>query len=314
MDGFDSSVNIIVMAATNRPDVLDPALLRPGRFDRRIILDMPDINDREAILQVHSKNKPLAKDANLRKVAERTPGFSGADLFNLLNEAAILTARQNRKEVTDNDILQSIEKVMLGPERKSHILNDEEKKITAYHEAGHALIAHELHEGETVRKVSIIARGRAAGYTIQLPSEDRKLHPKSYFINNIAVMLGGFVAEKQTFGEVTTGATSDLQKATATAKDLATAFGMSDVLGPRTFGEHEDMIFLGKEIHENRDYSEKTAEVIDQEISKFIDQAYKKTEKVLTDKKETLDKIVKVLLEKETIEQDEFQKICEETA
>lgn len=309
MDGFDQRVNVIVMAATNRPDVLDSALLRPGRFDRRVTLDMPDINDREAILKVHAENKPTAKDVNLRKIGERTPGFSGADLANLLNEAAILAALENKKEVSEIHILHSIDKIILGPERKSHILSTKEKEITAYHEAGHALVAHELPNTDPVRKVSIVARGSAAGFTLKLPIEDKKLHTKTEFLEDLAVMLAGQIAEKIIFNEVTTGAQSDLRQATKLAKKLITEYGMSEKMGLRTFGEREEMIFLGKEIHERRDYSEKTAEEIDQEIHRLTEEAAELAEKIIKNKKVYLEKIVAALIEKETIESEEFESL-----
>jgi len=308
MDGFDPHLGVIVIAATNRPDVLDPALLRPGRFDRRVILDLPDIDGREQILKIHSKNKPLEK-VDLRKVAERTPGFSGADLENLLNEAAILTARRDKKKVGMTEVLESVDKVMLGPERKSHILNKKEKKITAVHEAGHALVAHVLPNSDPVHKVSIISRGQAAGYTLKLPTRDRKLHSRAEFIDELAVMLGGHVAEKEEFGDVTTGASSDLQKATRLARDLVTLYGMSETLGLRTFGEREEMVFLGREITEQRNYSEATAEKIDKEISSLLDDAMKTAQKLMTEHKTDLDKIVTMLLDKETIEHDEFEEL-----
>jgi len=307
MDGMETKTNVIVMAATNRPDILDPALLRPGRFDRRVVLDLPDINDREAILKVHAKNKPLAKEVNLRQVAERTPGFSGADLANLLNEAAILAARLNKKDINQKEILISVEKVLLGPERKSHMLTDKEKKITAYHEAGHALVAHQLPHVDPVQKVSIISRGQAAGYTLKLPEEDRHLHSKSEFIEELAVLLAGHTVEKEIFGEVTTGASSDLRTATKLAKEIITEYGMDENLGPRTFGEREELIFLGKEIHEQRDYSEKTAEQIDQQISFLINQAQTTAKNILTKKHDLLEKIVAELLKKETLEKEEFE-------
>jgi len=309
MDGMETKTNVIVMAATNRPDILDPALLRPGRFDRRIILDMPDINDREDILKVHAVGKPLAAGVNLRKAAERTPGFSGADLANLINEAAILAARRNQKQVEQIDILESVEKVLLGPERKSHILSDQEKKITAYHEAGHALVAHELPHVDPVQKVSIISRGQAAGYTLKLPEEDKHLHARSEFIEELAVLLAGHTAEKEIFGEVTTGASNDLRIATDLAKKIITEYGMDENLGPRTFGEKEELIFLGKEIHEQRDYSEKTAELIDQQISNLINAAQKTAREILTKQKKLLEKIVEQLLTKETLERAEFEAI-----
>jgi len=307
MDGFDQNTNVIVMAATNRPDVLDPALLRPGRFDRQVVLDEPSINDREAILKVHAKKKPLAKEVSLRRVAERTPGFSGADLANLLNEAAILAARRNKKIIDMEELFSSIEKVMLGPERKSRVLTDKEKKITAYHEAGHALVAHFLSTTDLVHKISIIARGQAGGYTLKLPSEERHLRTKKEFIEEIAVLLAGQITEKEIFGDVTTGATSDLRRATHIARKLITDFGMSENLGSRTYGEKEEMIFLGREIHEQRDYSEKIAEEIDKEISAFIDKAAHLAIGVIKSRQVELEKVVKVLMEKETIEKEEFE-------
>ncbi|MFA4845615.1 MAG: ATP-dependent zinc metalloprotease FtsH [Patescibacteria group bacterium] len=307
MDGFDPNIGVIVMAATNRPDVLDPALLRPGRFDRRVMIDLPDINDREAILKIHAKNKPLAPDVELRRVAERTPGFSGADLMNLLNEAAIRAARRSDTKVTQEDALISIEKVLLGPERKSFIMNKEEKKITAYHEAGHALVAHMLPNADPIHKVSIISRGSAGGYTLKLPSEDRRLHKRSAFLDDMAVMLGGFVSEKETFGDVTTGASDDLRKCTRVARELVTRYGMSETLGPRVFGEHQEMIFLGREIHEQRNYSEKTAEAIDLEVAKLVDGAMVVARDIIRKEKNTLDRISLELLEKETIEKEAFE-------
>jgi cell division protease FtsH len=309
MDGFEPTQNIIVIAATNRPDVLDPALLRPGRFDRRVMIDLPDIKDREEILKVHARKKPLAKEVNLRLIAERTSGFSGADLANVLNEAAILAARDNRQEILNNDLFEAIEKVMIGPERRSRVITEREKKVTAYHEAGHALVAHFLPDTDPVHKVSIIARGSAGGYTLKVPTEDRGLHAKSEFISEIAVLLAGHLVEKTIFGEVTTGATSDLRRATAIARQLVTDYGMSDNLGPRTYGEKEEMIFLGREIHEQRDYSEKVAEKIDEEISGFIKQGEKKAETLISEHSAELEKIVKELLEKETIEKDEFEQL-----
>jgi len=306
MDGFETDTHVIVLAATNRPDVLDPALLRPGRFDRQVVIDMPDIKDRLAILQVHAKQKPLAKEADLNIVAQRTPGFSGADLANLLNEAAILAARKNKKRIENPELFEAIEKVMLGPERKSHMLNEKEKKITAYHEAGHALASHLLPHADPVHKVSIIARGRAAGYTMSLPEEDKHLHSRSEFIDSLAVLMAGYITEKEIFGEVTTGASNDLKKATKLARELATQYGMSEILGPRTFGETEELIFLGRQIHEQRDYSEKIAETIDKEISRLISDASKTAQKLIINYREKLDLIVQKLLEKETLEKEEF--------
>jgi cell division protease FtsH len=306
MDGFDPNIGVIVMAATNRPDVLDPALLRPGRFDRRVVLDLPDINEREEILQIHAKGKPFVNEVNIRRVAERTPGFSGADLMNLLNEAAIRAARFDRKEISQEDVLDSIEKVLLGPERKSFVMNKEEKKITAYHEAGHALVAKMLPNADPVHKVSIIPRGSAGGYTLKLPSEDKRLHKRAEFLDDMAVMLGGFISEKETFGDVTTGASDDLRKCTRLARELVTRYGMSEELGPQVYGETQELVFLGREIHEQRNYSEKTAETIDSEVKNFVSYAMEVARGIIQKEKESLDKIANLLLEKETIEKDEF--------
>ena len=309
MDGFETDTNVIVIAATNRPDVLDPALLRPGRFDRRVTLDMPDLNDREAILKVHAKGKPFDEQVSMRTLAERTPGFTGADLANLLNEAAILTVRRNKKVISPSECLESIDKVLLGPERKSHILNAEEKNIAAYHEAGHALVAHELPDTDPVRKVSIISRGMAAGYTLKLPSEDKHMHSKTFFMNEIAIMMGGHAAERVIFGEVTTGAGNDLKQATRLARKLVTEYGMSETMGPRTYGEHEEMIFLGREIHEQRDYGEETATQIDHEVTKIIKKCYQVAKDTIIKAQPKLDEIAKLLMVKETIEQHEFEDI-----
>ncbi|MBU2228832.1 ATP-dependent zinc metalloprotease FtsH [Patescibacteria group bacterium] len=307
MDGFDISTNVIVIAATNRPDVLDPALLRPGRFDRRVVLDLPSLNDREEILKVHAKGKPFDSSVKLRTLAERTPGFSGADLANLLNEAAILAARKNRKQIAVEDGLESIEKVMLGPERKSHVLNKREKEITAYHEAGHALVAHVLPNSDPVRKVSIVARGQAGGYTLKYPSEDKFMHSKTEFIDDLAVLLAGHATEKEVFKDITTGANSDLKHATALARKLVTEYGMSETLGPQTFGKKEELVFLGREISEQRDYGEKVATMIDQEVSKFLKKAYVTAQEIIRKERLSLDKIAKTLIEKETLEQKEFE-------
>ena len=307
MDGFEPNSGVVLLAATNRPDILDPALLRPGRFDRRVILDLPDIEDREAVLKIHAQNKPMASDVNLRQIAERTPGFSGADLANLVNEAAILAARNNKKEVNMIDLISSIEKVLLGPERKSHILSTEEKKIAAYHEAGHALVAASLPHIDPVRKVSIIARGQAAGYTLKLPTQDKHLHTKTEFVEELAVLLAGYQTEKIVFGERTTGAANDLEKATDLARRLVMRYGMSEKLGPRTFGETEDLIFLGKEITTEKNYSEKVATEIDKEVHDFIDTASKTAQQILTEKRTLLDRIANRLIEKEKIEKEEFE-------
>lgn len=308
MDGFENETNVIVIAATNRPDVLDPALMRPGRFDRQVILDPPDINDREAILKVHAKNKPLMQNVNMRAIAERTPGFSGADLANLMNEGAILAARRNQKEVGQIDLIEAIEKVMLGPERKSHLLSKKEKEIAAWHEAGHALVAAILPHADPVHKVSIVSRGRAAGYTMKLPAEDKNLHSKSEFMADLAVSLGGYATEKTIFNELTTGASNDLKVATNLARQLVTKYGMSD-LGPRTFGESHDMIFLGREISEQKNYSEQVAAKIDEEIAKFIEQGYVTALEVIQKYHKYLEAIAKKLIEAETIEREEFETI-----
>ncbi len=306
MDGFDTDDAVIVIAATNRPDILDPALLRPGRFDRRVILDEPSMNDREAILKIHALTKPLAKETNLRLVAERTPGFSGADLANLLNEAAILAARNNQKEITQTDIFQAIEKVILGPERRSHIFSKKEKEITAYHEAGHALIATSLPHSDPVHKVSIVSRGRAGGYTLKLPTEDKHLRSKPEFESELAVLLGGYASEKTIFKNVTTGASNDLKVASDLARRMVTQYGMSDVLGPITFGEKDELVFLGKEISSSKNYSEAVAFQIDQEVKKLISKALTLAKKVLENKIDILHKIAKELIAKETLEQKEF--------
>jgi len=308
MDGFDTNTNVIIIAATNRPDVLDPALLRPGRFDRRVTMDLPDIAEREEILKLHSKNKPLTKDANLKQIAQRTPGFSGADLSNLLNEGAILAARRNRKTISMDELTESIEKVILGPERRSRRIDEEEKKIIAYHEAGHAILGATLKNADPVQKISIISRGNAGGYTFSTPEKDKTLHSRNYFIDELSVLLGGYVSEKLTFGDVTTGASNDLERATNMSRSLVTRYGMSE-LGPRTFGHKQEMVFLGKEMHEEKNYSEKTAEEIDRQVSNFIENAYKVAENILQDKKELLEKLSATLLEKETIEQIEFNEI-----
>ena len=306
MDGFDTDERVIVFAATNRPDVLDPALLRPGRFDRRVTLDLPDVNDREAILMIHAKNKNLAEDVNYRRVAERTPGFSGADLANIINESAILAARKNQKQIHQIDLLDSIEKVMLGPERRSHLLSPKEKEISAYHEAGHALVAATLPNSDPVHKISIVSRGRAAGYTLKIPAEDRKMYTRGHFLDELSVALGGYTAEKVVFGELTTGAGDDLRKVADLARSLVMRFGMSEKIGPIVFGEQEEMVFLGKEITTQRNYSEETAKTIDEEVKKIIDGAFKKAKEVIMNRRKILDKIAKVLIDKETIEKEEF--------
>jgi cell division protease FtsH len=309
MDGFEGATDIIVIAATNRPDVLDPALLRPGRFDRQVVLEIPDLKEREAILKVHCDKKPLAADVDWKKIAERTSGFSGADLANLLNEAAISTAKINEKEIKMQTIFDSIEKVMIGAERKSRVISDKEKKITAYHEAGHALVAHNLKNVDPVQKISIISRGRAAGYTLKTPLEDKRLHTKQEFVEELAVLVAGQMAEKITFGDVTTGASSDLRHATQLARAIVTEYGMSDKLPLRTYGNSDELVFLGKEMHENRDYSEKTSEAIDAEVGALVDQAVKTAMNIINTKKADMEKIVAALMIKETMEKAEFEEI-----
>jgi len=309
MDGFERNSKTIIIAATNRPDILDPALLRPGRFDRRVVLDLPSIEDREAILKIHSKGKPLDSTINLREAAERTPGFSGADLANLINEAAILAARRNRKTVSQKELLESIEKVLLGPERKSYVLSKNEKEVSAYHEAGHALVASFSDGGELVRKVSIVSRGMAAGYILKSPRKEKRMKTKSEFLADIATFLGGYCAEEIKFGEVTTGASNDLKQASWLARKLVKEFGMSEKLGPIVFGEKNELMFLGKEFGEDRNYSEKIAEKIDKEVEKIIKDAKKQAVKILKTKKRFLEKIAKTLIEKETIEKEELEKL-----
>ena len=312
LDGMETDARVIMIAATNRPDVLDPALLRPGRFDRRVVLDLPDRHDREAILNIHSANKPFAKDVKLSLIAERTPGFSGADLANLVNEAAILAARQERTTIGQMDLFNSIEKVMLGPERKSRVLSMEEKKISSYHEAGHALVAGSLPHADPVHKISIVSRGRAAGYTLKLPTEDRHLYSRSHFLDELAVSLGGYVAEQLVFNEVTTGASDDLRKASDLARNLVTRFGMSEKVGPVVWSEKEELVFLGREIAQERNFSEETARMIDAEVSALIKQAQVRAKEVLSQRREKLDEIATILIEKETIEREEFNQLVVE--
>ncbi len=305
MDGFDRNTQVIVLAATNRPDILDPALLRPGRFDRRITLDFPDISEREAIIKLHAKGKPLDADIDFRKVAVRTPGFSGADLANLVNEAAILAVQLGKTTIAQQNLYDSIEKVLLGPARKSRIISGKEREITAFHEAGHALVAAGLKDSDPVHKVSIVSRGMAGGYTIKLPTEENRLKTKSQFLAELAVMMGGYAAEEETFKDITTGASNDLKEASSLARLIVTRFGMSD-LGPITFGKTEELLFLGKEITTERNYSEATAEKIDEAVAGFLNKAHKTAQKVVASYKEALNKVAKTLLEKETLEGDEF--------
>jgi cell division protease FtsH len=309
MDGFETDTRVIVMAATNRPDVLDPALLRPGRFDRRVVVDIPDLKEREAILKIHSQNKPIAKDVDFEKVSRSTAGLSGADLRNVVNEAAILSARENQKNINQASITSAIEKVVLGPERKSHLLSNEEKEISAIHESGHAIVGTALPECDPVHKVSVVSRGMALGYTWSLPAEDKKLFSKTKFQAEISQLLGGFMAEKLTFGQVTTGAQNDLKRATNIARDMVTVYGMSDILGPVVLGEKEEMIFLGREISEQRNYSENKAAEIDSEVKKIIIEAQKVTADVLKKKKALLKKLAALLMKEETVEGKTLEKL-----
>jgi len=311
MDGFEPNEKVIIMAATNRPDVLDPALLRPGRFDRRVTIDLPDREGREGILAIHARKKPLGPDTDLVVIAERTPGFSGADLASLMNEAAILAAREGRKEVTQYDLIRSIEKVMLGPERKSHVLNKKEKEITAYHEAGHALIASVLPYSDPVHKISIISRGRAAGYTLKLPLEDRKMQSKKEFLDDIAVSLGGYIAEKMVFDDVTTGPSNDLQVLTNLARNMVTRWGMSDKLGTVALEGNDGKALFGAGVN-GREYSEKISSEIDAEVKGIIDGAHKIATDVLTKHRPVLNAIAQRLMEKETIERAEFEDMLRE--
>jgi cell division protease FtsH len=308
MDGFEPSEKVIVMAATNRPDVLDPALVRPGRFDRRVTIDLPDRDDRKAILEVHARKKPLAEDVSFDVIATRTPGFSGADLQSLMNEAAILAAREERKEVSQFDIIRSIEKVMLGPERKSHLLSKKEREVTAYHEAGHALVASVLPYADPVQKISIISRGRAAGYTLKLPDEDRKMQSRKEFIDDIAMTLGGYVAEQMVFDDLTTGPSNDLQVVANLARDMVTKFGMSDKLGPVAF-EGSGGRLIGGGFGEDRGYSPEVAKAIDDEVSRLIADGMATAREILSKHREALDAISRKLIEVETLERDDYEAI-----
>jgi len=309
MDGFDTDTRVIVMAATNRPDILDPALLRPGRFDRRVVLDRPDMNGRKAILEVHVRGKPLAPDVDLATLARQTPGFTGADIENMVNEAAILAARRNKKAIGMVEMEEAVERVIAGPERRSRLISDEEKRIIAHHEAGHALVTKMLPNCDPLHKVSIIARGLALGYTMALPEDDRYLRSRAKFEDEIAAILGGHAAEQLVFGDVTTGSNNDLERATKLARAMVMQYGMSETLGPRTFGQKEELIFLGREIAEQRDYSEKIAQQIDMEIKKIITRAYERAMEVLTKHRDKLTALANALIEKETLEGAELEAI-----
>lgn len=310
MDGFEPNDNVIVVAATNRPDVLDPALLRPGRFDRQVVIDLPDKKERVDILKVHTKNKPLDTNINLEKIAAATPGFSGADLRNLANEAAILAARDNKKTISKTKMDEAIEKVMMGPERRSRVLSGLEKKITAFHEAGHAVVGHIVPNGDFIHKISIISRGMALGYTWNMPDQERRLETKARFLDEIASFMGGRVAEEIFFGaeNITTGAQNDLKRATLLARKMITEYGMSDKLGPQTYGHKEELPFLGKEYSEHRNYSDKIANLIDDEVSRIISEGRKRAQDILSKHKSTVEKIANTLLKQETIEEEEFSK------
>jgi cell division protease FtsH len=309
MDGFDTDTNIIIMAATNRPDILDPALLRPGRFDRRVVLDRPDVKGREAILKVHVKGKPLAPEIDLRLLARATPGFVGADIENLVNEAAILAARRNKKTISQSEFEEAIERVIAGPERKSRLISAEEKKIIAYHEAGHAVVMNALPEADPVQKVTIVARGMTAGYTMALPMEDRTLVPKKKLLAEMVGLLGGRGAEEIVFDDITSGAANDIERVTQMARNMVTRLGMSEGLGPMVYGQKEELIFLGREISEQRDYSEAVAEQIDQEVRTIVNEAYKSTKKIIAQYRDKLDAVAQKLLEVETLTRDQFLQI-----
>jgi cell division protease FtsH len=309
MDGFDTDTNVIIMAATNRPDILDPALLRPGRFDRRVVLDRPDMRGREAILKVHIKGKPLAPTVDLTVLARSTPGFVGADLENLVNEAAILAARRNKKAIEQPDMEEAIERVIAGPERKSRLISPDEKRIVAYHEAGHAVVMNSIPEADPVHKVSITARGMAGGYTLALPVEDRTLMGRKKLLGDMVGLLGGRAAEEIVFNDITSGASNDLERVTKMARTMVTRLGMSETLGPMTYGQKEELIFLGREISEQRDYSEAVAEKIDQEVRSMVNNAYERAREILTTYREKLDAVAIRLLEVETLSREEFEAI-----
>ena len=309
MDGFDTDTNVIIMAATNRPDILDPALLRPGRFDRRVVLDRPDMRGREAILKVHTKGKPLAPTVDLAVLARSTPGFVGADLENLVNEGAILAARRNKKAIEQPDLEEAIERVIAGPERKSRLISPEEKRIVAYHEAGHAVVMNSIPEADPVHKVSITARGMAGGYTLALPEEDRTLLGRKKLLGDMVGLLGGRAAEEIVFNDITSGASNDLERVTKLARTMVTRLGMSENLGPMTYGQKEELIFLGREISEQRDYSEAVAEKIDQEVRSIVNNAYGRAREILTTYRQKLDQVAERLLEVETLSRDEFESI-----
>ncbi len=309
MDGFDTDTNIIIMAATNRPDILDPALLRPGRFDRRVVLDRPDMRGREAILKVHVKGKPLAPGVELGVLARSTPGFVGADLENLVNEAAILAARRNKKVIAQPEFEEAIERVIAGPERKSRLISEDEKRVVAYHEAGHAVVMHSIPESDPVQKVSIIARGMAGGFTLSLPEEDRTLMARKKILADLTGLLGGRAAEELVFDDITSGASNDIERVTQLARTMVTRLGMSEALGPMVYGQKEELIFLGREISEQRDYSEAVAEQIDREVRKLVNEAYDRARAILREHRDALDRVASKLLEEETISREQFEEL-----
>ncbi len=311
MDGFGANEGIIMIAATNRPDILDPALLRPGRFDRQIVVDRPDIKGRKEILQVHVKGKPIGEDVELEIIAQRTPGFTGADLSNLVNEAALMTARKNKKTINMPEMEEAAERVIMGPERKSRVISDNEKKLTAYHEGGHTVVGMLLEHTDPVHKVTIIPRGRAGGYTLSLPKEDRYYATRSEMLDELKVLLGGRVAEALVLKEISSGASNDLQRATALARQMICEYGMSENIGPVTFGHRQDQIFLGRDIARDKDYSEEVAAEIDKEVRSFLDNAYAATEKLLRENLDKLEVIAQALIERETLEKEEIQDLME---
>ncbi len=306
MDGFDPNAGVILIAATNRPDVLDPALLRPGRFDRRVVVDNPDVKGRRKILEVHTKGKPISEDVDLETLARRTPGFTGADLANLVNEAALKAARENKTQIAAPDFEASIDRVVAGPERKSRVITEKEKRIVAYHEVGHAVVLELLEHADPVHKVTILPRGLALGYTMQLPMDDRYLVSRSQMLDNITGFLGGRVAEELFFNEITTGAHNDLERASDIARRMVTEFGMSDRLGPITLGRRHGNPFLGRDLMEDRNYSEDVAKAIDEEVKSMMDECYTRAQNLLEENREAVERIVLVLLERETIEREEF--------
>jgi cell division protease FtsH len=311
MDGFDMKDNVILIAATNRPDILDPALLRPGRFDRQIVVDRPDLKGREQILRIHARGKPMEDDIELEVLARRTPGFTGADLANLVNEAALLAARHGKKKIDMRELDEAIERVISGPERKSRLISEEEKRIIAYHEVGHALVGHVLPHTDPIHKISIIARGQALGYTLALPTEDKFLQSRQQMLDNISMMLGGRVAEETAIGDITTGASNDIERATKIAKQMVMRYGMSEKLGPQTFGDAAHEVFLGRDFSANADYSPEVAYEIDKEVRRLIDESYETARRILTERREQLDLMAEVLIERETVDKKELEALLE---